>query len=132
MKKIELDNRIVAIVHKRNEWKKGLDFLTPDSGFIQAGTWWYNKGKALKAHRHIENIREVTLTQESIVIMEGCISLILFDKNNEEFYRESLEKGDIAVILNVGHGYEIIKDDTKVIEIKNGPFISVEKDKELI
>ena len=38
--------------------------------------------------------------------------------------------GDLAVFVYGGHGYEILEDDTKIIEAKNGPFINVEKDKE--
>jgi len=36
------------------------------------------------------------------------------------------------VILRGYHGYEILEDDTRVLEVKNGPFTSVEADKELL
>ena len=46
-------------------------------------------------------------------------------------YTESfeVEKGDIAVFTNGGHGYKILADNTKILETKNGPFYGVQKDK---
>ena len=40
-----------------------------------------------------------------------------------------LNEGDLAVFVYGGHGYEILEDDTKIIETKNGPFTGVENDK---
>ena len=33
------------------------------------------------------------------------------------------------VMIAGGHGFEILEPNTKIVECKNGPFISVEKDK---
>jgi len=132
MNEIQLNNQVRAIFHKKNDWKEGLDFLTPNETFIQAGTWWYQKGKKLKAHVHINNERTISFTQETIVILRGKIKINLYNDNNQIFYQEILEDGDTGIILNGGHGYEILEDNTKIVEIKNGPFISVEKDKELL
>lgn len=132
MKEIKLGDTTVAILHQRDNWKKGLDFLTPDETFIQAGTWLYDKGTKLKAHRHIVNERMIERTQEVVVVMNGKLRIDLYDENNTIFFEQVVEKGDMFVILTIGHGYEILEDDTRIIEIKNGPFTSVEKDKALI
>lgn len=132
MKEVKLNGSTVAIFLNKDRWNRGLDFLTPNETFIQAGTWWYDKGQRLKAHKHIHNERNVNLTQETIVIMSGKLEVELYDDKNEIFISEILSEGDIGIILSCGHGYNILEDDTKVIEVKNGPFISVEKDKELI
>lgn len=132
MKPIELDGKVVAIFHKADAWKEGLDFLTPNETFIQAGTWWYGAGKDLRAHRHIHNPREASRTEETIVIQSGRLRVDLYDKAGKIFHVEELVAGDIGVILEVGHGYKVLEDNTKVVEVKNGPFISVEADKEFI
>jgi hypothetical protein len=132
MKRINQGGRTAAIFHKAQEWKQGLDFLTPDEAFIQAGTWWYEKGKALKAHRHIPHERTVPFTQEAIVVIKGKLRVDLYDADLRIFHQEVLEAGDIGIMLEVGHGYETLEGDTKVLEVKNGPFLSVEKDKRLL
>jgi len=129
MREIKLNNETVAIIHKIGEWKEGLDFLTPNETFIQAGTWWYHRAKDLRCHEHITNERIAPRTQETIVIVSGKLRVDLYDKNKKIFHQEELVTGDMAVILNGGHGYHILQDNTRVVEVKNGPFISVEKDK---
>ena len=132
MKKIEKNNKLRAIVHKIDEWKEGLDFLTPDETYIQAGTWYYNKGKNLRAHWHIDNERLAVLTQETVYMVSGSMRVDLYDEDKNLFHQEILSQGDTMVILEGGHGYEILEDNTKVLEVKNGPFVSVEKDKAFI
>jgi len=129
MREIKINGETVAIFHKTDEWKEGLDFLTPDESFIQAGTWWYQKGKDLRSHRHIINERITERTQETIVVVSGKVRVDLYDKNKQLFHQEELVAGDIGVILKAWHGYHIMEDNTKVVEVKNGPFITVEKDK---
>jgi hypothetical protein len=132
MREVKLNNETVAILHSAREWKEGLDFLTPNETFIQAGTWWYKAGQELKAHKHKICRREVERTQETVIVMQGSLRIDFFDDERKVFQQEIIHAGDICVILTVGHGYKILEDDTKIIEVKNGPFISVEADKELI
>ncbi len=132
MKQVTHSNEVVAIFHKLSEWKEGLDFLTNDSAYIQAGTWNYNKDKVLKAHRHKNNPRMVSQTQETFILLSGKLRVDLYDENNNIFFQEELSAGDIGIILNIGHGYYILEDNTKVLEVKPGPFTSVEQDKEMI
>ncbi len=132
MREIKLNGETVAIFHKAAEWKEGLDFLTPQQAYIQAGTWWYQAGKELRPHRHIKNERKIALTQEVIIILTGRIRIDLYNCEKNIFLQEELEKGDIAIFLNVAHGYQILENDTRIVEVKNGPFISLDKDKELI
>ena len=132
MKEIRYKDDTVAIIHCNSDWKEGLDFLTPDQTFIQVGTWWYQNGKSLKAHRHKINGRVTERTQESVIVINGSLRIDFYDDHNNIFQSEILKAGDIGIILTVGHGYQILEDNTKTIEVKNGPFISVEKDKELI
>ncbi|MGA3286501.1 MAG: hypothetical protein ABSD46_03650 [Bacteroidota bacterium] len=132
MNEIKLNDKTVALFHKNNEWKKGLDFLTTNDAFIQTGTWWYDNGQVLKAHRHILNERNVNLTQETFIVLCGRLRVDLYDESNNVFHKEILTAGDLGIILSCGHGYVILEDNTKVVEVKNGPFVSVEKDKELI
>ena len=132
MKIIEYKSKTVAIIHKQEKWKEGLDFITPNETFIQAGTWFYNEGKSLRSHRHKLYERKVLQTQEVVVVMEGYMRINFYDDANDIFQKEIVSKGDFCVILDVGHGYEILSENTKIIEVKNGPFLSVELDKELI
>jgi hypothetical protein len=132
MKTIEYENTLYAIIQRKEDWEEGLQFLTPNELFCQVGTWWYQEGQKLKAHRHISNERKASLTQECVIIMSGSVRIDLYNNDDEVFSTEILSEGDFMIMVAGGHGYEILESDTKIIECKNGPFISVEKDKELI
>jgi cupin fold WbuC family metalloprotein len=123
------NSKVYGIIHKKNAWKKGLDFLTPDETYCQVGTWLYDKGKILQAHKHITNERPNSITQECVVVVEGSLRVDFYDDDNQVFHSEFLTSGDFAIMLEGGHGYIILEDNTRIIECKNGPFLSVEKDK---
>jgi hypothetical protein len=55
-----------------------------------------------------------------------------YDEDNKIFLQEELATGDLGIILNIGHGYYILEDNTRVLEVKPGPFTSVGDDKEMI
>ena len=119
----------LAVVHKKNDWKEGLDFLTENESFIQVGTWWYNKGKKLAMHSHKEYVREAKLTQEIVFVVEGSMIANILNSKLELIESVELQQGDLAIMLDGAHGYQILDDNTKIVEAKNGPFISVDKDK---
>ena len=53
----------------------------------------------------------------------------LFDYDMNELKKFVLREGDTAIMAFGGHGYTILENNTKIIESKNGPFVSVELDK---
>ncbi len=128
---IEKDGLLYAIVHRKDDWSEGLNFITPDELFLQVGTFWYEEGKRCKPHRHIFNKRPNNLTQECNIVISGSLCVTLYD-DGEEFRTVILNAGDLIVMIAGGHGFEILEPNTKIIECKNGPFVSVEKDKEPI
>lgn len=132
MKYIKNNDKLAAIIYVQDDWKEGLNFLTSDENFIQVGTWFYNKGKELKAHTHIENKRVIDYTQEAIIVLNGSVRIDFYNNENIVFQQEKLNSGDIGIIIAGGHGYEILEDKTRIVEVKNGPFISIDKDKKLI
>ena len=129
MKKIEHNGKIIAIIYKDDDWVEGLNFITPDSLFVQVGSWWYQKGKKLESHIHNEFDRVSTRTQEMTYVKSGSMKVTLYDEEMQYFDEFILEEGDLAVFAYGGHGYEILEDNTKIIESKNGPFVDVETDK---
>ena len=132
MKEISDGDKLLAIVWRDADWTPGLNFPTPADMFVLAGCWQYPAGKVLGAHRHIYNERIVTQTQESVYVKRGRLKVNVFDEDSVLVESVILESGDFAVLGDCGHGYEILEDDTQILEIKNGPFVGVEADKEAI
>tara|TARA_Y100000591_G_C21854904_1_gene714608 strand:+ start:23896 stop:24294 length:399 start_codon:yes stop_codon:yes gene_type:complete len=129
MKKYMHKGTLLAIVYKDKDWVEGLNFITPDSLFIQVGSWWYQRGKKLDSHVHKDYARTATRTQEMTYVKSGSMRVDLYDENKNFVEDFILDEGDLAVFAYGGHGYEILSDNTKIIESKNGPFIDVDTDK---
>lgn len=129
MEIIKHEEQIIAIIYRESDWVKGLNFITPNNLFIQVGSWWYQKGKELDSHIHNEFDRISKRTQEMTYVKNGSMKVILYDENMKYLKDFILYKGDLAVYGYGGHGYEILEDNTQIIEAKNGPFIDVNTDK---
>ena len=129
MEKIESNGKIISIIYRDSDWVKGLNFITPDEMFVQVGSWWYDKGRKLDSHIHKEFDRNAKRTQETIYVKQGSVKVLLFTEKEEFLQDYILYQGDLSVFGYGGHGSEILEDDTQIIESKNGPFVSVDKDK---
>ena len=129
MQKIEHGGKIITIIYRDEDWVKGLNFITPDDMFVQVGSWWYDKGKMLEKHVHNNFDRVAKRTQESVYVRKGSMRVTVYTEELAVLDVFKLEQGDLAVFAYGGHGYEILDDDTQIIESKNGPFIDVDTDK---
>lgn len=130
MEKIQYKDRLLAIVWRCDDWVSGLHFPTPDDWFIQVGCWQYSSGKRLADHCHKNYERMVSQTQEMVFVKQGRMRVFIYNKDKSLVENIILEKGDMAIIGDCGHGYEILEEDTQVLEAKTGPFIDVDTDKE--
>ncbi len=129
MEIIEHNGKIISIIYRDSDWVEGLNFITPNELFIQVGSWWYNNGKKLASHVHNEFERKANRTQEMTYVKKGAMKVLLYDENKNFISDYILREGDLAVFAYGGHGYEILEDNTKIIEVKNGPFVNVDVDK---
>lgn len=125
----EGDTVLARHIKSEHVWKDGLAFFSQDQEFIQVGSWGYENGKVLKAHIHNEVKREVLWTQEVIFVKQGQIIAHIFDTKEKKIEDIEVNEGDVIILLRGGHGYTITKDNTKVLEIKNGPYVGPDLDR---
>ena len=132
MDQIIVNGQRVALVYRKEDWKPGLHFPTLEEDFLQVGCWYYNKEKKLSPHRHKTYERIVMKTQEMVYVIKGKVLISIFTDMGEMFKEIILNTNDFAILFHGGHGYEVLEDETQVLEVKNGPFISVKHDKEML
>lgn len=130
METIRDGDKTLVIIQRDGDWEPGLTFLTPDSAFAQAGCWHYDRGTRLASHIHKHCERTASRTQEVVYVRRGRVRASIYDEDKQPLTEVDLLEGDTAVFLAGGHGYEIMEDGTQVLEVKNGPFVGVERDKE--
>ncbi len=129
MNEIIVQNKVFARYSSSDFIEEGVNFYSKDEDALQIGTWCYKKDKILNPHFHNKFSREISTPCEVIFVLNGAILVDVYDFNNEKVESVVIKKGGVIILLDGGHGFKIIEDDTRVIEVKNGPYTGTEKDK---
>ena len=125
-KLLHLINRLDEIVDRTN--------VAPDEQFIQLATLRMGKGKTFKPHQHIwkSATREKIISQESWVVIQGSVTVHMYDIDGTHIGDEIIRQGDCSMTFEGGHTYTTLEDDTVVYEYKTGPYTGIENDKVFI
>ena len=130
MNEIILNGNRYAVFGDTNEIDYGTTFFGSPDEMLQFSALKYKKGKVFQNHVHKYRPRTVERTQESWIVLKGKVRVFVFDENKEKIHEQIMTAGQFFISYRGGHGYEILEDDTIVIENKLGDFIGVEADKE--
>ena len=79
---------------------------------------------------HILVNKKVKRTQEFIYIKSGEVKNNLYNEDRILVETIILKKGDSVLQLAGGHDFEVLKDNTQVLMVKNGPYKGIENDKQ--
>lgn len=133
MREIVKDGVILARHITQEDIKYGLNFYSKDKEYVQVGIWGhYEKGKELLAHIHNKVERISDRTYEVLYIIKGALNADIYDMQEEKVEMLTVRQGEILILLNSGHGYTILEEDTTVLEVKNGPYLGAELDRRRI
>jgi quercetin dioxygenase-like cupin family protein len=122
-------NQILVLILRNGDFPQGLNFHTEDEDFVQVATWNYQKGKRSSLHSHKIVKRVANRTQEVIYLKKGKIKGEIYTDDDKFLKEIILKEGDLAIIFAGGHAFEVLEDNTQVLEIKNGPYPGLKKDK---
>jgi hypothetical protein len=125
------DGRIIAIVVRRDFEKEGVNFISKDDFPLQLGVSGYKKGATIKAHFHIEKEIKINKIQEVVHIESGRTRVNLYDLDGKKFKLVELSDDDTILFVDGGHGFEML-EDTRIIEVKQGPYFGKDEDKRMI
>ncbi len=103
--------------------------ISPPEEFLQVSLIPLSK-TGTDAHKHVDNKREISITQESWVVVKGKIEVCYYDMDGSLLGIEQLGVGDCSVTFGGGHSCRGLEEDTLIYEFKNGPYLREKKDKE--
>ena len=75
----------------------------------------------LPSHVHNEITRDISLTQEVLMIRKGNCEVIPYSDNSEET-RIKLGVGDVILLASGGHSIRML-EDCEILEVKQGPYL---------
>lgn len=127
IERINHNNVLFAIIIRSVYNAPGIQFLTPDEFSQQLAFMKHPAGKQIQPHVHNPVTREVFFTKEVLFIRKGKIRVDFFSNEREYVESRILETGDVILLSEGGHGFEMI-EETEMIEVKQGPYAG-EQDK---
>lgn len=104
------------------------NFLTEQSEPLQLGVNFYQSGESIKSHTHLHREIQIDRIQEALLISKGRARLVLYDDERKPAGETVLSSGDVVLLLSGGHGFEML-EDTKIVEVKQGPYDGKTQDK---
>lgn len=123
-------NKLLHIIHRFSDNTEIRRDLSDPKESLQIATLNLNKGKTFFPHKHIyKKGPESIIAQESWIVLKGKIKCILYDIDDKIISEPILEAGDSSVTFYGGHNYECLEDDSRVVEVKTGPYEGIELDK---
>lgn len=131
IEKITEEKNILAIVVRSNLSNPGLNFFTPNDFPFQLGIHLRKKHEFVPAHKHspFKELKNLP-AQEFFYVEEGKVEVDMFNGENKQIKKTTLNKGDM-ILLNCGHSIKFL-EDSKLIELKQGPYRGREEEKSSI
>ncbi len=126
---IEYEDKRLGFIVRHDANVQGKEFLSPDEDFMQIGYMNLKKGEKFSAHFHKIYSRTINKTQKAIYLISGKMKFEFYNNEKKKIKEVIINAGDLIVLLDGGFGFEFLEDG-KMIEIKQGPYIDVEHDKE--
>lgn len=127
--KIEHQGKTIAIILRSEYSAPESRFFSPADFSQQFGFLVHHKGHTIPAHFHKKIQREITLTQEVLLIKKGEVRVNLYSNEQEFLTDRLLRAGDIVFLCSGGHGFTMLQD-SEIVEVKQGPYSGRDSDKE--
>lgn len=118
---IEVDGRVVAIIVRGDFAAPGVHFFTPESFSQQLAYIAHGAGRIIEPHLHNRVKREVSYTNEVLVLRKGRLRVDFYTDGREYRTSRELRGGDVILLVMGGHGFEVL-EDVEMIEVKQGPY----------
>ena len=114
----------LAYIIRGNVMPEKTQFPTQPDLEFQVGFVVYPAGGTVRPHRHIPVTRKIERTCEVIVVKKGKCDVDLYNDDRQLVATRELVTGDLIVLVSGGHGFRM-KEDTVLIEVKQGPYFGL-------
>lgn len=121
VEQVRFGEKLLAIIVRNSFSKPGVHFFTPDNLSQQLAFIKHPPGHLIAPHLHNPVQREVLYTQEVLIIKKGVLRVDFYDENHSYLESRVLASGDVILLAECGHGFEVI-EDLEMVEVKQGPY----------
>ena len=127
MEKFIHNNILFAIIVRNDFHREGINFATDGKQSLEMAYMSHPAGHIIKPHRHVPLKRVTHNTQEVLFLKSGKLRIDIYSDDNIRIGSRELVGGDWIMLLDGGHGFEILEPSV-LFEVKQGPYAG-DKDK---
>lgn len=113
--------QLLAIIIRNEFDKPGISFVTPNDFSQQLAYMHHPAGKIIEPHVHNPVKREISYTQEVLLIKRGRLRVDFYTDAREYLHSRVLKAGDVILLATAGHGFEVL-EEVQMFEVKQGPY----------
>jgi hypothetical protein len=128
---IEWNGKKFALIVRGNYEPAGVDFVTSADNPLQLGIFKHQQGTRIRPHIHQNRLKTINEVQEVLHIEYGKVRVEFYESEGQKVATTILNPCDTILLLSGGHGFNIL-EDSKIIEVKQGPYHGRVEDKKLI
>jgi mannose-6-phosphate isomerase-like protein (cupin superfamily) len=121
LEKIMHQEELLAIIVRNDFVSSGIHFFTPNEFSQQLAYMHHPAGKLIDPHVHNLVPRNITYTQEVLIIKRGRLRVDFYDEKRSYLESRILGAGDVLLLAAGGHGFEVL-EEIEMIEVKQGPY----------
>jgi mannose-6-phosphate isomerase-like protein (cupin superfamily) len=121
IERIVYNNELIALIIRNNYENSGITFLTPAEFSQQLAYIKHPTGHEIAPHIHRAVTRNVSLTQEVLLVKSGRVQVDLYTSNKQYLRSVVINAGDVILLASGGHGLSML-EETEMIEVKQGPY----------
>jgi len=123
---------LLHVIFRKKDFIKQRTDISPPEEFLQLSSLKLDKGKTFRPHKHVFCEKITNIAQESWVVIQGKVKVMLYDLEDKLTKETILAPGDVSLTFKGGHNYEILEENTLVYEYKTGPYLGQKFDKAFI
>jgi hypothetical protein len=132
MKRLIRDNKTYAVLLSVEDFQPGATFISEPEWRLQVGLLTLPPGHTIAAHTHLpKDACPLEPTQEFLLVVRGKMEVRFFDEAGKGFHTETMHEGDALFHIRGGHAFRFF-EETRLIEVKSGPYRGRENDKVLL
>lgn len=131
IEKVKWQGETLALILRGGFDNEGVNFVTDEDSPLQVGVLKHPRGFKIRPHMHKASRKTVDSIQEVLHVEYGRVGVNFYNDRGGQIGSAVINMGDTILLISGGHGFDIL-EDSKIIEVKQGPYEGVERDKKLL
>jgi hypothetical protein len=122
IKSIPAKGKPLALLLDLKDIDEGTYPVSDASGALQLLMMKRKAGHVVKKHMHKRILKSTKQPQEGMVVMQGAISVTLFDRKGTKVSACTVSAGQCLLVMDGAHEVNMLKP-TRMFEFKSGPYV---------